>query len=41
MLCNNYSDVIVTFISIHSVLYMLSSWRMYEMRPALSLKARV
>jgi hypothetical protein len=29
----------VTFISIHSVLYMLSSWRMYEMPPALSLKS--
>jgi hypothetical protein len=32
----------VTFISIHSVIiYVLSSWRMYEMHPALFVKARV
>jgi hypothetical protein len=38
-LCNKYSDVIVTFISIHSVIIMLSSWRMYEIHLALFLKA--
>jgi hypothetical protein len=39
LLCNKYSDVIVTFISIHSVIiYMLSSWRRYEIHPALSIK---
>jgi hypothetical protein len=41
LLCNKYSDYIVTFISIHSVIIYCLLWRMYEMHPALSLKARV
>jgi hypothetical protein len=31
----------VTFISIHSVIIYVVFWRMYEMHPALFLKARV
>jgi hypothetical protein len=38
-LCNKYSDVIVTFISIHSVIMCSLLWRIYEMHPALSLKS--
>jgi hypothetical protein len=40
-LCNKYSDVIVTFVSIHSVIIYVFSMRMYEMHPTLFLKARV
>jgi hypothetical protein len=40
-LCNKYSDVIVTFISIHCYYICCLLWRIYEMHPALFLKTRV
>jgi hypothetical protein len=36
---NKYSDVIVTFISIHCYYTCCLLWRMYEMHPALFLKS--
>ncbi len=40
-LCNKYSDVLWHLSLYTLLLYMLSSWRMYEMHPALFLKAQV
>ena len=37
-LCNKYSDVLWHLSLYTLLLYMLSSWRMYEMHPALSFK---
>jgi hypothetical protein len=39
-LCNKYSDVLWHLSLYTLLLYMLSSWRMYEMHLALSLKVR-
>ena len=38
-LCNKYSDVLWHLSLYTLLLYMLSSWRMYEMHPTLSLKS--